>query len=391
MKILLAEFTSAISGAERSLLELICGLREDHELILACPAGPLAQRATELGVLVRHIPPSQLTFRLHPRHTLRGLADMARAARALRSIARATRPSVIHANSIRAGLLAIPAARSTCPLVVHCRDALPGGFIGSAVRFAVLTGAEHVVAISKSVAASLAGERWAERPVTVIHNAVDLARFDPGALSVAESRAELDLTGAVVLSIIAQITPWKGQDLAIRVLGELRRRSADAALLVVGEAKFVGAATRYDNRAFERELRSLAIELGLDAHVHFLGERSDPERILAATSVLLVPSTEEPFGRTIIEAMAMGVPVAATSIGGPQEILGDRIGGELVRTRHAASWADAVERLAGRTSSERAAAREVATARFSRDRHTAAVLNVYANVVGGGKPPDARR
>lgn len=378
MRILLVEFTSAVSGAERSMLELVRGLTDEHELTLACPDGPLADRATALGIAVRTIPASQLTFRLHPLHTTRGLAEMARAARTLRAIVRAIRPDIVHANSIRAGLLAIPAARGISRLVVHCRDVLPLSAPGEVVRRAILVGADHVVAISRYVAVNLAGDGWAGRRVSVVYNPVDLARFDPDCVSVQEARAALQLDAAIVLSVIAQITPWKGQDLAISALGELRRRGVDAVLLIVGEAKFVGAATRHDNLAFQRELHALVTELGLNAHVRLLGERYDVDRILAATSVLLVPSTEEPFGRTIIEAMAMGVPVAATSVGGPSEILTAGIGGEVLSARDPRVWADAVERLERRTPSERLAARAAAAARFSRESHAEEMLGVYA-------------
>lgn len=378
MRILLVEFTSAVSGGERSLLELVQGLRDEHELTVACPPGPLADRARELGVQVLPIPASQLTFRLHPRHTVRGLAAMARAVHRLRALVRAVRPDVVHANSIRAGLLAIPAARGISAVVVHCRDALPGGPVGTLVRAAVLAGADGVVAISRHVAESFAGAGWARRGVTVVDNAVDLIRFDPAALPASACRLRLGLEDGLVLSVIAQITPWKGQDLAIATLAELRRRGHAATLLVVGEAKFVDVATRHDNRGFERDLHALVQALGLAGRVRFLGERSDPERILAASDVLLVPSTEEPFGRTIIEAMAMGVPVAATSIGGPPEILRDGIGGRIVVGRNATAWADAVEELARWSRDRRNTARTAAEERFSRERHTGAMLSVYS-------------
>lgn len=389
MRILFVEFTSAISGAERSLLELIQGLRDEHELALACPTGPLADRAAELGVPVLPIPASQLTFRLHPRHTTRGLADMARAARRLRSIVRGLLPDVVHANSIRAGLLAIPAARGLGSVVVHCRDALPQGWPGAAVRAVVLSGSDGVVAISRYVAESLAGPDWAARHVTVVDNAVDAARFDPSSVSRDDCRASLAPDGGLVLSVIAQITPWKGQDLAIQTLAELRRRGRDAQLLIVGEAKFVGAATRHDNRAFERELHALVATNDLAAHVRFLGERSDPECILAATDVLLVPSIDEPFGRTIIEAMAMGVPVAATSVGGPREILVDEVAGHIVSSRRTAQWADAVEDLASWPPERRGAGRVVVETRFSRRRHATGMIAVYEAAVAHGM--DLRR
>jgi glycosyltransferase involved in cell wall biosynthesis len=384
MNILLVEFTSVVCGAEKSLLELLRGLREDHRVTLACPEGPLAENARELGVRVLPIPGSQLTFRLDPRTTPRASADMVSAAGRLAAIVRTVRPDVVHANSVRAGLQAILAARGISPVVVHCRDVLPGGPLGAAVRAVLLRGADWIVAISGYVASSLAGPGWARRGVTVVDNCVDVDRFDPVTVSRAAARRALTVDDRFVLSVIAQITPRKGQDIAIMALAELRRRGVPAVLLIVGEAKFVGPSTREDNRGFERELRGLVEAFELGDQVRFLGERSDPERILAATDVLMVPSTVEPFGRTIIEAMAMRVPVAATGHGGPPEIMGGGIGGCTVKTRSPVGWADAVEELRAWPAEQRAASRPVAAARFSPERHAAAMLAVYGAVLTPG-------
>jgi glycosyltransferase involved in cell wall biosynthesis/SAM-dependent methyltransferase len=382
VRVLLVEFSSVVSGAERSLLELVHGLRGEHEPALACPAGPLADRARELGLEVLSIPGTQLTFRLHPWHTPIGLASMTNAALRLRAIVRERRPDIVHANSTRAGLLAIPAARGISPVVVHCRDALPDGPAGRGVARALLSGADGLVAISRHVAKMLAGPGWAGRRVAVVDNAIDLGRFDPAALpGAAACRSSLGLKPGLLLSVIAQITPWKGQDLAIDTLAELRRRGCDAQLLVVGETKFFGPSTSLDNRAFERGLHALVDAHAIGDHVRFLGEREDAELILAASDVLLVPSTQEPFGRTIVEAMAMGVPVASTSIGGPPEIMRGGIGGLLVEGRDPATWADAVMALSAWPAERGAAARAEARARFSRERHTSAVLDVYAGAL----------
>ncbi|MEA2372969.1 MAG: L-malate glycosyltransferase [Solirubrobacteraceae bacterium] len=307
---------------------------------------------------------------------------MADAARRLRAIVRERRPDIVHANSTRAGLLAIPAACGISPVVVHCRDALPSGRAGALVARALIVGADGLVGISGHVAVTLGGQNWAARRISVVDNAIDLERFDPSSLpGKADCRSTLGLGSDLVLSVIAQITPWKGQDVAIETVAELRRRGRDAHLLVVGETKFLGPTTRFDNRAFERTLHALVETRALGDRVHFLGERGDPELILAASDVLLVPSTDEPFGRTIVEAMAMGVPVAATSVGGPREILRDGIGGLLVRGRDASAWADAVEALAVWPADRGAAARAEANVRFSRARHTSAMLAVYDGAI----------
>jgi glycosyltransferase involved in cell wall biosynthesis len=254
---------------------------------------------------------------------------------------------------------------------------MPPGVLSAVVRHAVLRRSKAVVAVSREVAQRLAGDDWKRHGVVVIDNPVDTSRFDPDAIDRERARRELGVGPGPVLAVIAQITRWKGQTHAVRVLDELRRSLPAAELLLVGETKFVGSATRLDNRAYERELRELIADCGLEDAVRFLGEREDVERIFAALDVLLVPSSEEPFGRTIIEGLAMEIPVVATDIGGPPEIIRDTRDGELVPPRDVSAWVRAVERVLrdGQPTDRRAYAVE----RFSRDRHAAAVAELYAS------------
>ena len=86
----------------------------------------------------------------------------------------------------------------------------------------------------------------------------------------------------------------------------------------------------------------------------------------------------------------MGVPVAATSVGGPAEILADGVGGRVVRGRDPAMWADAVQELAAWPPPRRAAARDAVAAGYSRDQHVAAALAVYEAVIAASPPPSER-
>ena len=85
----------------------------------------------------------------------------------------------------------------------------------------------------------------------------------------------------------------------------------------MGEVKFAGLCTRLDNRGYVAGLHRLVEGLGFVDAVEFVGERDDVPEIMAQADVLLVPSAEEPFGRTVVEAMAVETPVVATNIGGP--------------------------------------------------------------------------
>jgi glycosyltransferase involved in cell wall biosynthesis len=184
--------------------------------------------------------------------------------------------------------------------------------------------------------------------------------------------------------MVAQITPWKGQLDAIEAFALVHEVLPDAHLLIAGEAKFVSSATRYDNAGYDRELRRRVAELGLEDHVRFLGETDEVPAVLRASNATLLPSWEEPFGRTVAEAMAIGTPVLATSVGGPAEIVEDGVDGLLLPPREPELWArELLGLLADPERRERLAAhaRAKAVARFGRDAHAQAVSDVYREVI----------
>jgi glycosyltransferase involved in cell wall biosynthesis len=377
-RILFVDHQGVIGGGQRSLLELIGRLRDDHDIVLACPPGLLADAARERGARVVPIPESQLTFRIHPSHTSRELARAFKARQSVRRCAERERPDVIHANSVRAGLL-LPKATNGVPKVIHCRDLLPDSPAGRAVRRALFSQDATIIAVSKAVASGLGGADWKARGIKVVDNPVDIDRFDPAQHSQDDARRQLGMTGDPLIGVIAQITPWKGQDRAIRLLIDLRRTNPEAQLVLAGETKFVTRATRYDNRAYEDSLHELIRRHDLTEHVRFLGEREDTELVLAALDVLLVPSTEEPFGRTVIEALALNVPVVATNAGGPPEVIRSGVDGVTLDVQDTAAWAAAVRDLASR--GRNADSRSYAIDRFDADAHARAVAAIYEDAL----------
>jgi glycosyltransferase involved in cell wall biosynthesis len=153
---------------------------------------------------------------------------------------------------------------------------------------------------------------------------------------------------------------------------------------LVGEAKFTGAATRYDNRSYVARLHSEIARRGLEDAVSFPGEREDIVDVLRALDVVLVPSWEEPFGRVVAEAMAAGTPVVATNAGGPAEIVEHEISGLLAPPADADAWVAAV----GRILSDEAFAdtlrrngRRIARERFSREAHVRNVMALYSEAL----------
>jgi glycosyltransferase involved in cell wall biosynthesis len=394
VKVLYVNHTSRMSGAELSLLELLAALPYDVDPVVACPEGELAEEVRELAVPVVPLPGIDVSFRLHPWHTPWGLAQIGAGAGYLRRLAHAYSARLIHANSIRSGLVSgLAASVAGPPAIVHVRDCMPRGRMADLVRGFLRPRAAAVFANSRYTADNFLD--GAERPpVRVVYNAVNLERFDPRTIDRGGARATLELDpGAPALGIVSQITPWKAQDDAIRILSAVRAEGVDARLLVVGSAKFTAGSIRFDNEAFEESLQRLVAKLGLGDYVRFLGERHDVPEILRALDVVLVPSWEEPFGRIVIEAMAMQTPVIATNVGGPREILGSQEAGLLLPPREPALWGREAARLlrdAGRRREMGASGRVIAAERFTRHAHLADVLAGYGEVLARGNGRDGR-
>jgi glycosyltransferase involved in cell wall biosynthesis len=371
--VLYVNHTALVSGGEHSLLELL-GTVAGHGVdpVLACPPGRLADRAP---VKTLAIPGTEGSLALHPLRTPRALAEIGRAAWAVRAAARRSGASLVHANSIRAGLIAIGArALGGPPVVVHVRDALPPGRASEAVAAVIRRGAAGIISNSAFTERRLLNGRRARGRTAAIHNPIDLARF--------AGRVREPRRGPPTLALVAQITPWKGQADAIEALALVRHEHPDARLLLAGEAKFVSAATRHDNAAYLASLRARAAELGPDA-VELLGEVRAVEDVYAAADLVLCPSWEEPWGRSVAEAMASGACVLATTEGGPAEFMTDGEDGRLLAPRDPQRWARAILDLladepARRRLGERAAVRARA---FDRDAHAAAVRAFYDAVL----------
>jgi glycosyltransferase involved in cell wall biosynthesis len=383
VRVLYVSHTAVVSGGERSLLDLLGTLPPQVQPLLATPPGRLQELAQARGIATTAIVGTAGSLRLHPLHTPKALLEMAVAAWQVRRAARRHRAVLVHANSIRAGLVLALARLPRAATVVHVRDCLPPGALSRMTLRLIAASATKIVANSRYTAGSvLAAAPKAD--VEVVHNPVYLGRFDPGTIDREAARARLGEGRAVVLGVVAQLTPWKGQDTAIEALSLLVAEGLDAQLLIVGSAKFLASATRFDNRDYVQGLHGLVAEHGLGERVSWLGERDDVPEVMAALDVLLLPSWEEPFGRAVIEAMALGVPVVATEVGGPREILTEGREGLLAPPRDAVAWAAAVAQIVrspdGGIEMGRAGRRRVEEA-FTTAHHAARMLDVYERTI----------
>jgi glycosyltransferase involved in cell wall biosynthesis len=384
MRILFANHTGAWSGGEVSLMRVAVTLRGDHEVAVACPtAGPLTDAVDRAGIARLPLVPVDASLRLHPVQTPLGVAQLGAGGLALARAARRFRADVVHANSPRAGIMAAMARRlGGPPFVVRAHEHLPPTPVGRAVRSLIVRTAGAVAAVSDYTAAKF--NEGLEQPVaTRTYNSIDHPRFDPERVQPAALRGQLGLApGSALLGHVAQITPWKGQDTAIRAVARLREAGLDAHLVLVGRNAFAGKGVRYDNHAFLRELQRLVDELGLGAAVHFLGQREDVPEILSALDLSLLPSWEEPFGLVTVESMALGTPPLVGAVGAGPELVEDGVSGRVLPPRRPELWAAAAqELLADRQALRRLGDRgPAAAARFRDEIHAAEMLAAYERV-----------
>ena len=256
MRVLFVNHTSNVSGAERSLIASIAVARRRAEVTLACPPGALMERVEAMGVDTIVLAAPQIGFSSGSRALVRAALGYARTGTRLRRLAHDGRFDCVHASSSRAGLLAAWCLFSRTRRVTDVRDALPAGVRAAVVRL-VLRLTSHVIVFNSEFTSARFGSSWPARSL-VLYPSIDLDQF-LGLPLPADKRGD----GYLTLGIVGQITPWKGQDDAIRILELVRRRVPGTRLRIVGTVVFRGDDVSLDNTEFDRRLRELALELGI--------------------------------------------------------------------------------------------------------------------------------
>ncbi len=333
MKILFYSHTGIVSGAENILLLALKRIDRSHFTPSAiCPAeGNLAEKISELGVPCRTIAPLEMRFTWRIDLLFKYLLSFWRTFRELRSAIVEAKPDLIHANSIRAGLVATLASVFTGkPVFWHLQDELPRHPLSSAIRlFAAASSRIRLISASQATADSFYGRflrLFKNRlPLRVVYNAIELENFEIDSRNRQKVREELQINdNEFVFGIVGQITTRKGQLELIRTFAEASKQMASSTLLVVGAPMF-----NQDDLYFE-ELKKTVRELGLENRVRFLGKRSDVAAVMQSLDALVVNSKSEAFVIVALEAMACGTPVIATKVGGIREMIEHGINGWLV-------------------------------------------------------------
>ncbi|HEU5218564.1 MAG TPA: glycosyltransferase [Gemmatimonadales bacterium] len=272
-------------------------------------------------------------------------------------------PTLFHAHDAHALTLAgTAAALSRSPFVVTRRVDFHLRRRGFWAR------ANRVIAISDAVCAILVADGIPATSIVTVHSGIDVEAVrgvQPGRI-----RSELGLPEAAPLAVnVGALVDHKDHATLIEAAAVLRKRRPELHWAIAGEG------------ALRAGLEAQIERLGLRDRVHLLGHVQEPLRLIAAGDLFVMSSKEEGLGTTVLDAMALGVPIAATSGGGIPEMLSGGAG-LLSAPRNPAELAASVERLildpGLRNSTREAALRQVE--RFSATAMAKGVRAVYRSV-----------
>jgi len=287
---------------------------------------------------------------------------------------RAHRIRLVHPFDFYSNLLGVPAARlARVPAVIASQRDLgglkpPGQ---SRVHDTLLRLADYIL-VNSTVAAAQLKRRWprADGRIAVIPNGVDLARFSPA------PGPPRPWFGRVTVGALANLRPEKGLEDLIRAAALVRARSPHARFVVWGEGPL------------RPELEGLIQTLALEGVAELRGTTTEPETALRTFDIFVLPSTSESCSNALLEAMATGLPVVATGVGGNGALVDDEETGLLVPAADPSSLAKALIRLIedpALAAQLAAAGSARVRAEFSLDRLVARIEALYDRALAGGQ------
>jgi glycosyltransferase involved in cell wall biosynthesis len=367
-------------GAERTTLDVAAAVvQAGGRALVACAGGRMVSELQALGGVWAPFPAdvkNPFRMALNVRKLARLIVD--------------ERADLGHARSRAPAWVALGAARMVeRPLVTTYHGAYGGGSALKLRYNSVMARGDVVIANSRYTAESILRlYPFARDRLRVIPRGADLQQFSPGAVDPARVTAlrqawEVAPDERIVL-LAARLTGWKGQKLLIEAAAKLRRDGV----------RFILAGDPQGRDGYVREIDRAIDAAGLKGVVKRVGHCRDMPAALLAASALVAPSIEpEAFGRSAVEAQAMGTPVVVSDLGAapetvlaPPEVSPDMRTGWRVPSGDAEALAEALSQALALGAAARDAmarrARAHVEQNFSLERMTRETLDAYATVLG---------
>lgn len=340
-------------GTERQMIELLRRLDRNRWAVhVACfrAAGTWFNRVAEVAASVAEFPVTTFRSPAAARHMW-----------AFARWCREKRIAIVHTTELYSNIFGLPgAALANVPVRIGNRREINPDKSASqiAMQRAAYGVAHKIVANSRAAADRLLSERVPARKVAVVSNGLDFDQYEPP-----HARPKLRKVVAV-----ANLRPEKGHDVLMDAAVEVLRRYPDAQFELVGGGPGL------------QPLLARAEARGMLHAFTFLGHRDDVPARLADADIFALPSRSEAFPNAVLEAMATGLPIVASGVGGILELIDEGKTGLLVPPGDAHALADRLCRLMNDpafASRLGGAARAEAHARYSFDRMVAAFELLY--------------
>ncbi|MBF0619801.1 MAG: glycosyltransferase [Candidatus Omnitrophica bacterium] len=318
MKVLQVLPEMNVGGVERGTLDLARYLVEHgHESVVVSQGGTLVPQLEAEGTKHIQLPVHQ-----------KNIFTAWHCVKELERIIRAEKADIVHARSRVPAWIAYFAARRTdAEFVTTCHGYYANHWLSHPMGWG-----KRVIAISDVIGRHMIEDfKVHAENVRLIHRSVDLDTF--------QYRPRKSGRSPYVVTMIGRITPLKGHEYFLKAMAKVIRKMPYVRVRIIGDAPS-------NKQAYKDNLVLLTKRLGIVDQVEFMGNCSDIPQKLSETDVLVLATvTQEAFGRVLIEAQAVGVPVVATKVGGVVDIVEHEKTGLLVLPKDPDDIAQAVTRL----------------------------------------------
>jgi L-malate glycosyltransferase len=354
-----------IGGTERQAVALLKRLnpeRYDVKVAALHNRGPFYKEIEERF-------PDVPEFPLTSFYNLNAVRQLAR----LRALMVAERIDILHAHDFYAGFIGAAAARLAGARVIACQRHLklsdrPVHEWGTRMIHRL---GHRILVNSEAIRGHILSRDTAHAcKIVVIKNGISPLADSSEARALHDSlcqELEIDRDSKLV-GMVARLQPVKGHKFFLEAAARVIGKEPKAQFALVGDGPLRG------------DIEDQAARLGIKGRVHMLGDRTDAARLVAAFDLLVLASLHEGLPNAVMEAMAAGVPVVATAVGGTKELITDGETGHLVPPANA----DALgERIALVLANERdltrvaAAGRQFINAEFGIERMVRSVEELY--------------
>lgn len=327
MNILIITTRLNLGGIGVYVTSLARGLKKKgHKVIVASSGGELEHLLKSYAIEHIHLP-IDTSSEIGPHVMI--------AAMKLLKVARKENIQIIHAQTRVSQVISHYVEKfSKAIFVTTCH----GFFKRRLIRRLLPCWGHRVIAISDAVREHLVNTmKISKNKIELIYNGIDTfsLKRDYSKEELSQIRKEFNLTGNLIIGITARISTVKGHTYLLRAMPKIIESIASAQLLIVGSG----------NSRYEKELHHMCKKLNIEQSVVFHPGVRNVYKALSVMDVFVLPSIQEGLGLSLLEALAMGLPVIASDVGGIHSVIKHQENGILLAPKDHNALANAVIRL----------------------------------------------